>query len=136
MGQVTVFSGPERRQRWSQDERRKILEETFPAGACVTQVPRRHDVSTGLIYMWRRKMRAPVIELGFAEALVIDGGGVEGSAVIPHGARVWIAMGHTDMRKGMQGLALLVQQTSYLEATQNQRAPSGLNGCNDHTRRT
>jgi transposase len=30
--------------------------------------------------------------------------------VIPPGARVWIAMGHTDMRKGMQGLALMVQQ--------------------------
>jgi len=30
--------------------------------------------------------------------------------VIPSGVRVWIAMGHTDMRKGMQGLALLVQQ--------------------------
>ena len=35
---------------------------------------------------------------------------VEGAAMIPSGARVWIAMGHTDMRKGMQGLALLVQQ--------------------------
>ncbi len=30
--------------------------------------------------------------------------------MIPPGARVWIAMGHTDMRKGMQGLALFVQQ--------------------------
>jgi transposase len=30
--------------------------------------------------------------------------------VIPSGARVWISMGHTDMRKGMQGLALMVQQ--------------------------
>src|SRR3546814_14708356 len=30
--------------------------------------------------------------------------------MIPTGARVWIAMGHTDMRKGMQGLALMVQQ--------------------------
>ncbi|MEQ5789324.1 IS66 family insertion sequence element accessory protein TnpB [Erythrobacter sp. NFXS35] len=30
--------------------------------------------------------------------------------MIPPGARVWIALGHTDMRKGMQGLALLVQQ--------------------------
>jgi transposase len=30
--------------------------------------------------------------------------------VIPAGARVWPAMCHTDMRKGMQGLALLVQQ--------------------------
>ena len=30
--------------------------------------------------------------------------------MIPAGARVWLAMGHTDMRKGMQGLTLLVQQ--------------------------
>ena len=30
--------------------------------------------------------------------------------MIPPDARVWIAMGQTDMRKGMQGLALIVQQ--------------------------
>ena len=30
--------------------------------------------------------------------------------MITSGARVWIAMGHTDMRKGMQGLALRVQR--------------------------
>ena len=29
---------------------------------------------------------------------------------IPAGVRVWIATGHTDMRKGMPGLALLVQE--------------------------
>jgi transposase len=29
---------------------------------------------------------------------------------IPSGVRIWIATGHTDMRKGMQGLALLVQE--------------------------
>src|SRR5260370_6849172 len=27
------------------------------------------------------------------------------------GARVWVASGHTDMRKGFDGLALLVQET-------------------------
>lgn len=26
------------------------------------------------------------------------------------GVKVWIATGHTDMRKGMRGLALLIQQ--------------------------
>ncbi len=30
--------------------------------------------------------------------------------MIPVGARVWIALGHTDMRRGMQGLALLVER--------------------------
>ena len=29
---------------------------------------------------------------------------------LPAGCRVWIATGHTDMRRGMQGLALLVQE--------------------------
>jgi transposase len=30
--------------------------------------------------------------------------------MIPSRARVWIAMGHTDMRRGMQGLSLQVQE--------------------------
>ncbi len=30
--------------------------------------------------------------------------------MIPPGARVWIAMGHTDMRRGMQSPAAMVQQ--------------------------
>lgn len=29
---------------------------------------------------------------------------------IPSNVRVWIATGHTDMRRGMQGLALQVQE--------------------------
>ena len=29
---------------------------------------------------------------------------------LPTGVRVWIAAGHTDMRRGMQSLALMVQQ--------------------------
>jgi transposase len=30
---------------------------------------------------------------------------------VPAGVRVWLAAGHTDMRKGFDGLALLVQET-------------------------
>ena len=29
---------------------------------------------------------------------------------VPTGVRIWIATGHTDMRRGMRGLALQVQQ--------------------------
>jgi transposase len=29
---------------------------------------------------------------------------------IPSGVRVWLATGHTDMRKGFDGLAVLVQE--------------------------
>jgi len=30
---------------------------------------------------------------------------------VPNGVRVWLMTGHTDMRKGFPGLALLVQET-------------------------
>jgi transposase len=30
---------------------------------------------------------------------------------VPGGTQVWLATGHTDMRKGFGGLALLVQET-------------------------
>ncbi len=80
MGQMTVFSGPERRRRWTDAERLEILTEAFSPDACVAQVARRHDVSTGLIYTWRRKLCQPVEEsgpatpgeAGFTEAVVVD----------------------------------------------------------------
>ena len=90
MGQVTVFSGPERRRRWSDEERLQIVAEAFAPGACVAEVCRRHDISSALIYTWRRKLLdagvaqeaeapealpAPV----FAEAL-IDGDAIAASA--------------------------------------------------------
>ena len=79
MGQVTVFSGPERRRRWSDEERLGILIEAFSSGAKVAEVARRHDVSTALIYTWRRKHREARAEAvspelpaaGFAEAVMI-----------------------------------------------------------------
>ena len=39
-------------------------------------------------------------------------GAVAAMISIPSGVRVWIATGHTDMRRGMQGLALQVQESS------------------------
>ena len=77
MGQITVFSGPERRRRWSEEERAQILAEAFSPGACVADVARRHDVSMALIYTWRSKLLQPVAEPGFAEAVVVAGEGGE-----------------------------------------------------------
>jgi len=57
MSQMTVLTGPERRRRWANEERLQILTEAFSPGACVSEVARRHDVSTALIYGWRRKFR-------------------------------------------------------------------------------
>ena len=91
MGQVTVISGIERRRRWSEEERLRILAEAFSPGACVSDVARRHDVSTALIYTWRRKVcevrgePAPPAppEPGFAEAMVFEGEEVARPATCP-----------------------------------------------------
>lgn len=72
MGQITVFSGPERRRRWSEAERLQILTEAFRPGACVARVARQHDVSTALIYTWRRKQVKQDEAIAFAEAVVED----------------------------------------------------------------
>jgi transposase len=72
MSQITVFAGPERRRRWSDDERFKILTEAFAPGACVARVARHHDVSTGLLYTWRRKFRRELSAPAFAEAVLTD----------------------------------------------------------------
>ncbi len=80
MRQITVFSGPERRRRWSDEERLHILTEAFSPGACVAEVCRRHDISTALIYTWRRKIREAQAEPApdmlpapsFAEAVVVE----------------------------------------------------------------
>jgi transposase len=79
VGQITVFGGPERRRRWREDERAKILAEAFSPGACVARVARQYDVSTALVYTWRRKAEvqdaAAPAEVGFVEAVVLDDAG-------------------------------------------------------------
>ncbi|MBB6229202.1 transposase-like protein [Polymorphobacter multimanifer] len=56
MGQITVFSGPERRRRWNDEQRLQILTEAFAPGACPTEVARRHEISTGQLYTCRNKL--------------------------------------------------------------------------------
>jgi len=71
MRQITVMNGPERRRRWNDEDRLKILTEAFAPGACVADVAREHDISTARIYTWRRKLRQPVEMTEFAQAVII-----------------------------------------------------------------
>lgn len=51
---MPVISGPERRRRWSAAEREEIVLASLAPGAVVAEVARQFDVSTSLIYQWRR----------------------------------------------------------------------------------
>jgi transposase len=62
MTTVAVLSGPERRRRWTSAEKLRIVEESFAAGASVTEVARRHDVHPNLLHGWRRQVRAGAVD--------------------------------------------------------------------------
>ena len=49
--------GAERRRRWRDDEKARILAETFGGTETVSDVARRHDVSPSLVFTWRRQAR-------------------------------------------------------------------------------
>jgi len=52
------LTGIERRRRWSAEEKARIVEETLVVpGANVSAVARRHGVSRGLLFTWRRLAR-------------------------------------------------------------------------------
>lgn len=48
----------DRRRRWSEDEKARIVEESLEPGARVSEVAQRHGVSRGLLFKWRRQARA------------------------------------------------------------------------------
>ena len=54
---VEVLGGLERRRRWSQDDKARIVEETLAPGAKVTEVARRNGVAASLVFTWRRQAR-------------------------------------------------------------------------------
>jgi transposase len=54
---VEVMGGLERRRRWSQDDKARIVEETLAPGAKVTEVARRNGVAASVVFTWRRQAR-------------------------------------------------------------------------------
>lgn len=59
MSRGELLDGPERRRRWSEDEKAAIVAETLYAGVKVADIARRHGVSRALIYGWRRAVGVP-----------------------------------------------------------------------------
>jgi transposase len=57
MGSMVVLAGPERRRRWSADQKRAILAAADEPGAIISEVARRADICTSLIYRWRQLRR-------------------------------------------------------------------------------
>jgi transposase len=78
MAQVHVLTSPERRRRFSLEQKRAMVATAFAPGAVVADVARRADVCSSLIYRWRRELG--VASHGFAEVILAPGvaGGGDG----------------------------------------------------------
>jgi transposase len=68
MARIEVITGPERRRRWTEEQKRAIVAETLEPGAVIAEVARRAEIRADQIYRWRKKMRAG--SEGFAQVLI------------------------------------------------------------------
>ncbi len=60
---MEIITGVERRRRWRCEEKLRIVAEVERPGASFNDVARRHEVSRGLLWNWRRQVRAGVLAL-------------------------------------------------------------------------
>jgi len=68
MSRIEVFSGVERRRRWSPEEKLRLVTAAFSPGAVVSEVARRADIHPNQLYRWRQDLGVPLT--GFAEVVV------------------------------------------------------------------
>ena len=70
MAHSILLTGAERRRSWPDDERREILAKAFAPGVVTSAVARRYEVSSGLLYTWRRKAKRQENSPRFLQAVV------------------------------------------------------------------
>lgn len=97
-----ILTGPERRRRWSVDEKRRIVGEAGAEGSRVADVARRHDITRQQIYQWRRELRdkglysvapPPFLAVELASELPSRDG--DGDAVREHRVEIGLRNGRT-----------------------------------------
>jgi len=63
---MEIITGVERRRRWRVEEKLRIVAECERPGACLASVARQHDVSSGLLWNWRRQARRGLLRVELA----------------------------------------------------------------------
>ncbi len=71
---VEVITGRESRRRFSDEEKRELVEEAFQPGVRATDIARRHGMDVSLLYRWRRLIfgRRPRLP-AFTPVAVVEG---------------------------------------------------------------
>jgi transposase len=67
-GRVEIQVGAERRRRWSDEVKGRIVAESYGPDAVVSEVARRHGISPQHLFAWRKAARAGLLSLPAEEA--------------------------------------------------------------------
>jgi transposase len=59
---IKLLTGPERRRRWSAEDKARIVQESLVSGARVSDVARRWQLSPQQVFAWRREARDAMTE--------------------------------------------------------------------------
>ena len=74
--QVLSVSDTGRRRRWTDAEKRRIVEESHLGGSTIADVARRHEISRSMLYDWRYRHRLGLLggEVRFSPLIAVDDG--------------------------------------------------------------
>ena len=83
-----VLAGPERRRRWSDEERAEVISEMARPGVKISDIARQRGISRSLLYTWRRAAAAATSSVSAVPDLVpvMIAGTDTGSKKAPAGA--------------------------------------------------
>src|SRR5256886_16028072 len=73
-GRVEIRSGVGRRRRWSDEDKGRIVAESYAPGAVVSEIARRHEISPQHLFTWRKAARNGQLVLAADEAAVVGPG--------------------------------------------------------------
>jgi transposase len=102
MARVEIVSGIQRRRRWSDEAKLRILAEADQPGARIGEVARRHDIYPAQIRTWRQTFSASDALTTFVPVNVVEreGGGLTVGAHGPGPSMTRTAMIEISLRNG------------------------------------
>ena len=80
---IELITGDARRRVWTEEEKARILAESFQPGAKVSDVARRHGVNRGLLWTWRHQARKRGLggEQTFVPVRIVDESAAPAAAI-------------------------------------------------------
>ena len=70
---IEVLTGPERRRRWSPEDKERIVAESYSGHDSVSRIARRHGLSPQQLFTWRREARRTAVAPAFAAVALARG---------------------------------------------------------------